>query len=285
MSSDVANRVAQLRRLVGHHNYRYHVLDDPEISDAEYDLLFDELKRLEEEHPELWSPSSPTARVGAPPSERFQKIEHVSAMGSLEKVTTDEALAKWADDVRKRLESDEPVAYVTEPKIDGSAVSLVYENGVLVRGATRGDGTRGEDVTVNLRTIRAIPLAMRLPEGEPPPRLLEVRGEVYFPLSAFRRFNEQQIAQGKNPAPNPAERCGRLAAPARLVHHGPARALDLGVRDGSEGGSRPRFSARGTPVAAGSWVPDEPAHRTSRIDRGGRRCRRCLGAPARGARL
>jgi DNA ligase (NAD+) len=195
--------VAELRRLVDHHNHRYHVLDDPEISDAEYDLLFDELKRLEEEHPELWSPSSPTARVGAPPSERFQKVEHVSAMGSLEKVTTDEALAKWAEDVRKRLESDEPVAYVTEPKIDGSAVSLVYENGVLVRGATRGDGTRGEDVTVNLRTIRAIPLEMRLPEGEPPPRLLEVRGEVYFPLSAFRRFNEQQIAQGKNPAPNP----------------------------------------------------------------------------------
>ena len=120
-------------------------------------------------------------------------------MGSLEKVTTDEALQKWADDVRKRLDSDEPVAYVIEPKIDGSAISLVYENGQLVRGATRGDGLRGEDVTVNLRTIRSIPLAL---QGEAPP-LLEVRGEVYFPLSGFRRFNEEQVAAGKTPAPNP----------------------------------------------------------------------------------
>jgi DNA ligase (NAD+) len=202
VSSEPSARVAELRELVDHHNYRYHVLDDPEISDAEYDLLFDELKRLEEEHPDLWVPGSPTARVGAPPSERFQKVEHVTPMGSLEKVTTDEALEKWADDVRKRLESDEPVAYVTEPKVDGSAVSLVYEHGVFVRGATRGDGTRGEDVTVNLRTIRAIPLTMRS-TADDAPALLEVRGEVYFPLSAFRRFNEQQIAQGKSPAPNP----------------------------------------------------------------------------------
>ena len=120
-------------------------------------------------------------------------------MGSLEKVTTDEGLLKWAEDVRKRLDSDEPVAYVIEPKIDGSAISLVYENGQLVRGATRGDGQRGEDVTVNLRTIRSIPLTLR---GEAPP-LLEVRGEVYFPLSGFRRFNEEQVAAGKAPAPNP----------------------------------------------------------------------------------
>jgi DNA ligase (NAD+) len=195
-------RIAELRRLVEHHNYRYHVLDDPEISDAEYDLLYDELKGLEEEHPELWSPDSPTSRVGAAPSERFRKVDHVTPMGSLEKVTTDEALNKWADDVRKRLGTDEPVTYVTEPKVDGSAVSLVYENGVFVRGATRGDGTRGEDVTANLRTIRAIPLALHLPDGETAPRLLEVRGEVYFPLAAFRRFNERQVAQGKSPAPN-----------------------------------------------------------------------------------
>jgi DNA ligase (NAD+) len=240
VSSDVASRIAELRALVDHHNYRYHVLDDPEVSDAEYDLLFDELKRLEEEHPDLWVPGSPTARVGAPPSERFQKVEHVTAMGSLEKVTTDEALEKWAGDVRKRLASEEPVAYVTEPKVDGSAVSLVYEYGVFVRGATRGDGTRGEDVTVNLRTIRAIPLTMRPTDGDPPP-LLEVRGEVYFPLSAFRRFNERQIAQGKSPAPN-----------ARNAAAGSLRQLDssitaqrelsiwiygLGAREGVELGS------------------------------------------------
>jgi DNA ligase (NAD+) len=197
--SEAAERAAVLREQLHHHNYRYHVLDDPEVSDAEYDRLFDELKVLEEEHPELATDDSPTRRVGAPPSDKFTKVEHLAPMGSLEKVTTDEALRKWADDVRKRLDSDEPVAYVLEPKIDGSAISLVYENGRLVRGATRGDGLRGEDVTVNLRTIRSIPLTV---QGEAP-ELLEVRGEVYFPLSGFRRFNEEQVAAGKAPAPNP----------------------------------------------------------------------------------
>ena len=159
MPSDggLATRAAELRRLVEHHNYRYHVLADPEVEDAEYDLLFDELKRLEEEHPDLRTPDSPTLRVGGPPAEGFVKVDHLTPMGSLEKVTTDEALAKWEADVRKRLETDEPVVFVTEPKIDGFAISLVYENGVFVRGATRGDGSRGEDVTQNLRTIRAIP--------------------------------------------------------------------------------------------------------------------------------
>jgi DNA ligase (NAD+) len=195
----IEERVAELRELIHHHNHRYHVLDDPEIADAEYDRLFDELKQLEEAHPELESDDSPTRRVGATPSERFRKVEHVAPMGSLEKVTTDDGLLKWAEDVRKRLDSDEPVAYVIEPKIDGSAVSLVYENGRFARGATRGDGRRGEDVTPNLRTIRSIPLALR---GETPP-LLEVRGEIYFPLSAFVRLNEQLAAVGKKTAPNP----------------------------------------------------------------------------------
>jgi DNA ligase (NAD+) len=206
-SSSVARaleqRARELREAVSYHNYRYHVLDDPEISDAEFDRLFDELVRLEEEHPELRDPSSPTARVGAPPSDRFQKVEHLQSMGSLDKATTEEELAKWSDDVRKRLDSDEPVAYVTEPKIDGSAVSLVYENGVLVRGATRGDGARGEDVTPNLRTIRAIPLRMRTLDGDQPPAVLEVRGEVYMPLSSFTRLNERLAAQAKKTAPNP----------------------------------------------------------------------------------
>jgi DNA ligase (NAD+) len=192
-------RAAQLREQLHHHNYRYHVLDDPEVADAEYDRLFDELKALEEEHAELATDDSPTRRVGGPPSDKFKKVQHLAPMGSLEKVTTGEALQKWADDVRKRLDTDEPVAYVIEPKIDGSAISLVYEDGQLVRGSTRGDGLRGEDVTVNLRTIRSIPLTL---QGEVPP-LMEVRGEVYFPLSGFRRFNEEQVAAGKVPAPNP----------------------------------------------------------------------------------
>src|SRR6266542_6950549 len=158
---DVQARLDELREVVDHHLYRYHVLDDPEISDAEFDRLFDELKALEEEYPDLITPDSPTQRVGAPPSEKFQKVRHVSPMGSLEKVTDDETLFKWAEDVRRRLDSDEPVAYVIEPKIDGLAVSLTYEDGLLTRGATRGDGIQGEDVTVNLRTIPSVPLKMR----------------------------------------------------------------------------------------------------------------------------
>src|SRR5262249_39726864 len=153
---------------------------------------------LEDGSPELVSPDSPTQRVGAPPAAGFTKVSHLSPMGSLEKVTTREALEKWAEDIRKRLGTDEPVTYVLEPKIDGSAVSLVYENGGLARGATRGDGERGEDVTANLRTIEPIPLRML---GDAPERV-EVRGEIYFPLVGFARFNEAQIAAGKKPAPN-----------------------------------------------------------------------------------
>jgi DNA ligase (NAD+) len=198
-----AKRVAELRELVDHHRHRYFVLDDPEVSDEAFDRFYDELVALEEANPDLVTPDSPTQRVGAPPSEKFRKVEHLAPMGSLDKVTTDEALYKWADDVRKRLESDEPIAFVIEPKIDGSAVSLVYENGVLTRGATRGDGLRGEEVTVNLRTVRSIPLRLRLPGGEQPPPVLEVRGEIYLPLSGFRKLNERLVAEGKKLAPNP----------------------------------------------------------------------------------
>jgi len=197
---DVQARLDELREELNHHLYRYHVLDEPEISDAAYDRLYDELKGLEEEHPDLITPDSPTQRVGAPPSERFQKVQHLTPMGSLEKVTNDEGLFKWADDVRKRLDSDEPVAYVIEPKIDGLAVSLTYENGLLTRGATRGDGIQGEDVTVNLKTINAIPLRM---QGDSPPSVAEVRGEVYLPLSGFRELNERIAELGQKLAPNP----------------------------------------------------------------------------------
>ena len=155
---------------------------------------------LEAAHPELVTPDSPTHRVGAPPSDRFQKVRHLEQMGSLDKVTTDEALFKWADDVRKRLGTDEPVAYVIEPKIDGLAVNLTYENGVFVRGATRGDSVQGEDVTPNLRTIRAIPLRML---GDDAPAVLEVRGEVYLPLSGFRELNERLAGTSQKLAPNP----------------------------------------------------------------------------------
>ena len=199
---DVQARLDELRAELNHQLYRYHVLDDPEISDAAYDRLYDELKALEDEHPNLITPDSPTQRVGAPPSDKFEKSRHLTPMGSLDKVTTDEALSKWAEDVRKRLDSDESIAYVIEPKIDGSAINLVYERGVFVRGATRGDGYQGEEVTPNLRTISAIPLQMR-DVGDDPPSVLEVRGEVYMPLSGFREFNERLASEGKATAPNP----------------------------------------------------------------------------------
>ncbi len=197
---DVQKRLDELREQVDHHLHRYHVLDEPEISDAEYDRLFDELKAVEGEHPDLITPDSPTQRVGAPPSERFQKVQHLTPMGSLEKATDDEGLFKWAEDVRKRLDSDEPVAYVIEPKIDGLAINLTYENGLLTRGATRGDGVQGEDVTVNLRTIPSVPLKMR---GDGLPSVAEVRGEVYMPLSGFRELNERIAELGQKLAPNP----------------------------------------------------------------------------------
>ncbi|HEX5469261.1 MAG TPA: NAD-dependent DNA ligase LigA [Gaiellaceae bacterium] len=195
-------RIAALRDLVDYHLYRYHVLDDPEISDAEFDRLWDELLALERAHPELQTPDSPTQRVGAPPSEKFAKVEHPTPMGSLEKVTTDEALEKWHADVVKRLGTDD-VRYVTEPKIDGLSINLLYEDGVFVRGATRGDGLRGEDVTPNLRTIKAISMRMQLANGEQPPPFVEARGEVYLPLSGFNELNRRLVEEGKKPTPNP----------------------------------------------------------------------------------
>src|SRR5689334_3600893 len=200
MRSSEAKRAAELRELLNRYSYEYHVLDEPSVPDVVYDRLYDELVKLEEEHPELITQESPTQRVGAPASDKFQKVRHLESMGSLEKVTTDEALHKWAEDIRKRLGTDEPVAYVIEPKIDGLAVNLTYENGMFVRGATRGDGIQGEDVTPNLRTIKAIPLRML---GADPPAVVEVRGEVYLPLSGFRELNERLAGTNQKLAPNP----------------------------------------------------------------------------------
>jgi DNA ligase (NAD+) len=199
-SSDPAKRAAELRELLNRALVAYHVEDDPVMEDAAYDVLYDELVAIEAEHPELVALDSPTQRVGAPLSGSFQKVRHLSPMGSLEKVTTDEAIAKWADDVRKRLGTDEPVAFVLEPKIDGLAINLTYTDGVFVRGATRGDGIEGEDVSANLRTLRTIPLSM---PGADVPGTIEVRGEVYMPLSGFRSLNERLVAEGKKPTPNP----------------------------------------------------------------------------------
>ncbi len=195
-----SSRAAELRELLNRWLHEYHVLDEPSVDDATYDRAYDELVELERGHPELVTPDSPTQRVGAPVSARFRKVQHLTAMGSLEKVTTDEAIEKWAEDVRKRLGDGAPVAYVVEPKIDGLAINLTYESGLFTRGATRGDGETGEDVTVNLRTIPAIPLRML---GGDAPQLMEVRGEVYMPLSGFRELNQRLLDEGKKPTPNP----------------------------------------------------------------------------------
>jgi DNA ligase (NAD+) len=203
LSPSKAKRAADLRAQLNRASVAYYLEDEEVMTDADYDRLYDELVELEAANPELATPDSPTLRVGATPTERFTKVEHLAPMGSLEKVTSAESVGKWADDMRKRLGTDEPVAYVMEPKIDGLAVSLVYEDGLLVRGATRGDGVRGEDITPNLRTIRAVPLALTREGRKRPPAQLEARGEVYMPLSGFRAFNERQIEEGKKPAPNP----------------------------------------------------------------------------------
>jgi DNA ligase (NAD+) len=214
-SSRTAEQQAEeLRSKLNRWLHEYHVLDEPSVDDATYDRAYDELVELERAHPELVTSDSPTQRVGAPASEKFQKVRHLTAMGSLEKVTTDEALVKWTEDVQKRLDSDEAVAFVLEPKIDGLAINLTYESGLFARGATRGDGEIGEDVTVNLRTIPSIPLRML---GSDVPSLIEVRGEVYMPLSGFRELNERLVAEDKKPTPNP-----RNAAAGSLRQKNPA---------------------------------------------------------------
>ena len=235
MASSEARRVAELGELLNRYLYEYHVLDAPTVSDAEYDRLYDELAALEEAHPELVTPDSPTQRVGAPASDRFQTCNTSSRWARLEKVTTDEALVKWAEDVRKRLGTDEPVAYVIEPKIDGLAVDLTYEDGLFARGATRGNGVQGEDVTPNLRTIRAIPLRML---GDAPP-LVEVRGEVYLPLSGFRELNR------RSPGRPRSSRRTRATPP-------PGRCARRTRRSRPSGRSRPGSTARGTPKGSSS---------------------------------
>jgi DNA ligase (NAD+) len=197
VSDSAQQRAAELRRQLEHHNKLYYVHDDPEIGDDEYDALLNELRELEAEHPELRTPDSPTQRVGAPPLERFQQVEHVEQMLSLGNARNEEELRAWETRLAnylKRLDiTASEFSYTSEPKIDGLAISLTYEDGVLVRGATRGDGRIGEDVTQNLRTIGSIPLRI-----ENAPELIEVRGEIYLPIAAFKALNERR-AEAEEP--------------------------------------------------------------------------------------
>jgi DNA ligase (NAD+) len=211
-AADPNARIAELREQLRYHLYRYHVLDDPVISDAEYDALMRELRELEAAHPELITPDSPTQRVGAPASEKFAKVRHPVPMLSLGNAFDEEGLRAWRERVVRLLGDDAPIAFVVEPKIDGLAIALTYENGQFVRGATRGDGEIGEDVTANLRTVPSIPLVLSDPRSNVQrsnvqtlniPTSIEVRGEVYMRIADFEALNERLAAAGEKVAANP----------------------------------------------------------------------------------
>ncbi len=203
MSNQAAElRIAGLRAEIRRHDHLYYVLDRPEITDAEYDALYRQLVKLEEEFPELVTPDSPTRRVGGAPLDKFEPVTHRIPMLSLGNAFTDSDIADFDARVKRvlGLSAGEEITYVCEPKLDGLAVELVYENGVLAVGSTRGDGFVGENVTQNLKTVKSIPLRLK---GENPPTLLEVRGEVFLPLAAFQRLNVQREEEGEPPFANP----------------------------------------------------------------------------------
>ena len=184
----IGARAAALRDLIRHHEERYYVFDAPEISDQEFDALMRDLQALERDHPELVTPDSPTQRVGGRPVEGFPTVEHLRQMLSLDNAYNEQELREFGERVRRGLDSPGPITYVAELKIDGLSIALTYENGRLTRGATRGDGSRGEDVTSNVRTIRSIPLTLR----DAPSSRLEIRGEVYLPRTSFERMNRER---------------------------------------------------------------------------------------------
>jgi DNA ligase (NAD+) len=230
--ANIRDRIEKLREQVRYHNRRYYVEDAPEIGDAEYDVLYRELETLEAEHPELVTADSPTQRVGGEPLEGFEQVRHAVPMLSLANARKLEDLREWDTRVRRLLGEDEVPRYVTELKIDGLAVSLRYENGLFVRGATRGNGTVGENVTANLRTVRSVPEKL----SDTPPEVLEARGEVYIPLDRFEEFNRRREADGKQPFANPRN----LAAGSirqldpRVAASRPLTVFCYGVGEGGE---------------------------------------------------
>ena len=193
-SAATKKRVESLREQIRHHNYQYHVLDEPEIPDAEYDRLVRELQELEKNHPDLVTDDSPTQRVGAEPVKAFGTVQHVIPMLSLDNAFSEDELRAFHRRVTDRLkiDIDSDLSYAAEPKLDGVAVSLLYEGGTLRRGATRGDGTTGEDITHNVRTIDAVPLKLM---GNKYPSTLEVRGEVFMPREGFKKYTQEAEAK------------------------------------------------------------------------------------------
>jgi DNA ligase (NAD+) len=227
-AESVRHEVERLRREIEHHNHRYYVLDDPAITDAEYDELFRQLEALERAHPNLVTDDSPTQRVGAAPASGFETVEHRAQMLSLQNTTTREEVEEFDARIRRFLGRDD-IVYAGEPKMDGVAVELVYEDGVLTVGSTRGDGVTGENVTVNIRTIKSVPLRLRASDRRVP-KLLEVRGEVYVPIKAFRAVNREREEAGlpvfANPRNSTAGSLKQLdsrvtaSRPLELVCHG-----------------------------------------------------------------
>ena len=203
MSMNASARIDELRRIIEQHAHHYYTLDAPTISDAEYDALIHELRRLEAEYPNLITPDSPTQRVGATPLEAFGKVQHPHPMTSLVDAFTREEVQQWLQRAQRLLPEGEPLAFVAEPKIDGLAVALTYERGALVRAATRGDGITGEDVTANVRTIRNVPLRIPVADEMPPPAVIEVRGEIYMPRDLFSAMNAEREARGEATFANP----------------------------------------------------------------------------------
>ena len=195
--------IGALKNLIHYHDYRYYVLDDPEISDAEYDRLFRELQHLEEQHPELVTADSPTQRVSGKPADKFETVEHRQPMLSLENAFSEDEAREFEDRLKRFLRRAEGLDYVLEPKMDGVAVNLIYENGRLSLGATRGDGIRGENVTSNLKTIRTIPLLLTARIKCRLPAFLEVRGEVYIELEEFKKLNADRETRGEAAFANP----------------------------------------------------------------------------------
>lgn len=202
VSESLKKRVEKLREEIEYHNYRYYILDQPEIPDAQYDRLLRELEQLEEQNPDLRSPNSPTQRVGAPPLESFEVIRHTLPMLSLANAFDESEVRDFDKRVKKFLGSSEEVEYVAEPKLDGLAVELVYEQGQFRVGSTRGDGMNGENITQNLRTIKTIPLQL-IQKNDPAPERLEVRGEIIIQLDKFRTLNRRREEAGEPPFANP----------------------------------------------------------------------------------
>lgn len=234
----VEARIESLREQINEHNYRYYVLDAPVVSDAEYDRLLRELQELERQHPQLIVPDSPTQRVGAAPASEFGEVRHRVPMTSMDNAMDDTEVQDWDERVRKGLATGAPVDYSAEPKFDGTSISLRYEAGVLVRAGTRGDGTVGEDVTQNVRTIRTVPLRLH---GHDWPRVLEVRGEIVIPKKDFEKLNVDQLREG-----------GKIFANPRNAAAGSLRQLDSRVT----AGRRLSFFPWGLGEVSGGAVPD-----------------------------